>query len=104
MSRDETLFPANKYAANDSAFLSMNKYMKVFTDQMENARSKSIVPLAHDIFWREFSLAREKSLRNILTPEQALKRAQNAVQSFLDRALEYDNYVNSKMKTEGFFN
>lgn len=103
MSRAETLFPVNREAANDQDFLSLNKYMKIFSAQMEQTRSKSIVPLAHDIFWREFSLARERSLRNMMTPAQSLKQAEKTVQSFLDRALDYDNYVNSKMKTEGFF-
>ncbi len=103
MSRDETLFPVNRFAANDPAFLSMNKYMKIFTEQMEQTRTKSIIPLAHDIFWREFSFAREQSLRNITTAKQALKQAEKTIQSFLDRAIDYDNYVNSKMKTEGFF-
>ncbi|MGE5401707.1 MAG: ABC transporter substrate-binding protein [Ignavibacteriales bacterium] len=103
MSREESLFPANRLAANDPAFLAINKHMKVFTRQMENTRSKSIVPLAHDIFWREFGSARERVIRGIQTPEKALNEAQRTIQSFLDRACDYDNYVNKKMKTERFF-
>jgi multiple sugar transport system substrate-binding protein len=104
MSRQESLFPANRLAANDPAFLSMNKDMKIFTRQMENTRSKTITPLAHDIFWREFAIARERVLRGMQTPDEALKQAEQTIQTFLDRAAEYDNYVNTKMKVEGFFN
>jgi len=103
MSREETLFPVNRLAANDSTFLAMNPYVAIFSGQMEQSRSKSIVPLVHDIFWREFSLARERSLRGVMPPRQALLQAENTIQSFLDRALEYDTYVNARMKTEDFF-
>lgn len=103
LSREESLFPANRMAANDPVFLSINKNMKTFTRQMDDNRSKSITPLAHDIFWREFANARERTLRGLVTPEKALKDAGHTIQSFLDRALEYDNYVNTKMKAEGFF-
>ncbi|MGE5496671.1 MAG: ABC transporter substrate-binding protein [Syntrophothermus sp.] len=103
MTRGESLFPANRLAANDSVFLAINSHMKVFTRQMESTRSKTIVPLAHDIFWREFGIARERVLRGIQTPEQALSEAQRSVQSFLNRAYDYDNYVNTKMKAERYF-
>jgi multiple sugar transport system substrate-binding protein len=103
MSREETLFPVNRLAANDSSFLAMNPYVSIFSSQMEQTRSKSIVPLVHDIFWREFSLARERSLRGVMPPRQALQQAESTIQSFLDRALEYDTYVNARMKTETFF-
>lgn len=102
LSREESLFPANRLAANDPKFLALNKNMKTFTRQMENTRSKTIVPLAHDIFWREFGIARERVLRGIESPENALKEAQRTIQAFLDRAYEYDNYVNTKMKAERF--
>lgn len=103
LSREESLFPANRLAANDPEFLSINKNMKTFTRQMDDNRSKTITPLAHDIFWREFAAARERTLRGMATPEKALKDAEQIIQSFLDRALEYDNYVNTKMKAERFF-
>ncbi len=103
MSREETLFPVNRLAAHDPAFLAMHPYMAVFSDQMEQTRSKSITPLVHDIFWREFSLARERSLRGVLPPQQALLAAEKTIQFSLDRALEYDHYVNARMRTEEFF-
>jgi ABC-type glycerol-3-phosphate transport system substrate-binding protein len=103
MSREETLFPVNRLAARDSAFLAVNRYVHIFTDQMEQTRSKSIVPLVHDIFWREFSLARERSLRGVMPPREALLQAERTIQSSLDRALEYDRYVNARMQTEEFF-
>jgi len=102
MSRDETLFPVNRFAANDSDFLGMHRYMAIFSRQMEQTRSKSIVPLVHDIFWREFSLARERSLRGVMSPEQALGQAERTIQAFLDRALEYDRYVDARMETTEF--
>lgn len=102
MNRTETLFPVNRLAANDPGFLAMNRYVRIFTDQMEQSRSKSITPLVHDIFWREFSLARERSLRGVLPPQQALEQAERTIQAALDRALEYDAYVNARMKIEVF--
>jgi len=102
MNRTETLFPVNRLAANDPAFLAMNPYVRIFTGQMEQTRSKSIVPLVHDIFWREFSLARERSLRGVMPPQQALAQAERTIQAALDRALEYDAYVNARMKIEVF--
>lgn len=100
LSREETLFPVNRLAARDSAFLAVNPWVSIFTGQMEQTRSKSIVPLVHDIFWREFSLARERSLRGVMPPQEALQQAERTIQAALNRALEYDTYVNAHMAIE----
>ncbi len=94
------LFPSNKKSATDSSFLAKNKSLKIFVQQMDYAFSPSIVPLVHDIFWREFLNAREKALNKIKTPFEALKEAENIIQTKLDEAIEYDEYVREKLKNE----
>jgi hypothetical protein len=54
--------------------------IKVLVDMMEYAHSPTIVPMAHDIFWREFLGARERAIHKIQTPEQALRQAENVIQ------------------------
>lgn len=96
---DEDLFPANKLAATDSAFLS-SPAMKVFAQQMEVAHSPTVVPLAHDVFWREFFGAQERVIFGRQTPKVALQQAERVVQDALDRAVEYDRYVRGQVKLE----
>ncbi len=103
LKREETLFPANMVAASDSAFLNRNQAMEVFTKQMESCVSKAMLPLAHDIFWREFANARERVLRGVNTPKESMEKSQKIVQTYLDRALEYDNYVKDEMPFEEIF-
>lgn len=92
------LFPSNKKAANDSTFLAKDKSLKIFVKQMDYAFSPSIVPLVHDIFWREFLNAREKALNKIQSPFESLEEAENIIQKRLDEAIEYDEYVRAKVK------
>ena len=96
-SMEEILFPANELAANDPAFIKGNKAIRILVDQMEFAHSPTIVPLVHDIFWREIMGALERSIHKIQTPGQALKQAESVIQNQLDQAIDYDNYVRSKM-------
>lgn len=98
----ESLFPTNRYAATDSAFLSQHFAMNIFDKQMRNTESKVIFPLIHDVFWREYSQARERILYKIQSPYEALEQAQRTIQSSLDRALSYDNYVSEKLPFESF--
>jgi multiple sugar transport system substrate-binding protein len=100
-SQQEILFPANKHAANDSSFIRGDNKIQVLVDMMEYAHSPTIVPMAHDIFWREYLGARERAIHRLQTPEQALKQAQNVIQYQLDQAIEYDMYVRSKMNLGG---
>lgn len=93
----ELLFPSNKYAANDPAFLVLNPPNRIFVDLLEHSKTPAIVPLAHDVFWREYMGAQEKVIHKIQSPLAALKEAEKTIQSNLDEAIEYDNYVRSKV-------
>ncbi len=97
LANEENLFPANRLAARDSLFLS-NSGMAIFLRQLEFAHSTTIVPLAHDVFWREFTSALERVAHGSQEPEQALKQAQKLVQTELDDALQYDRYVRANME------
>ena len=89
---DEDLFPANRLAAYDSSFLTSPE-LEVFARQMEVAHSPAVVPLAHDVFWREFFGAQERVIYGRQTPAEALRQAERVVQAALDRAASYDRYV-----------
>jgi multiple sugar transport system substrate-binding protein len=102
--QQEVLFPANRHAANDSTFIKENQSIKTLVDMMEFAHSPTIVPMAHDVFWREFLGAREKALHKIQTPEQALRQAEAVIQTQLDQAIKYDEYVRSKMNFGSLIN
>lgn len=95
--QQELLFPSNKEAANDPSFLSLNAPNRVFTDLLEHSKTPAIVPLAHDVFWREFMGAQERVIHKIQTPFDALKQAEKTIQIHLDETIEYDNYVRTKM-------
>ncbi|MDX1418450.1 MAG: ABC transporter substrate-binding protein [Rubricoccaceae bacterium] len=90
----EALVPANRLAAEDPAFLS-TPALRVFADQMAVAHSPTVVPLAHDVFWREFFGAQERVLFGLQTPAEALAQAEAVVQDALDRARAYDDYVHA---------
>lgn len=96
-SQKEILFPANQYAAKDSAFIKNNNAIKTLVDMIDYAKTPTIVPMAHDVFWREFIGAHDRAIHHIQTPKAALMQAQKAIQYQLDQAIEYDNYVMSKM-------
>lgn len=95
-SRNDPLFPANIHAAYDSSFIS-KPLVDVFVRQMNFAHSPTVVPLAHGVFWREFYGALERSVQGEQNPEDALLQAEITVQSALDRAVNYDEYVRSRM-------
>ncbi|MFH1851761.1 MAG: ABC transporter substrate-binding protein [Candidatus Neomarinimicrobiota bacterium] len=94
---EENLFPTNRLAANDPSFNNTAE-TAVFVSQMDYAHSPTIIPLAHDVFWREMSgRVQERVLHGLQTAEQSLKEAEKIVQLELDKALVYDEYVRSKM-------
>ncbi len=93
---DQNLFPANRAAANDPIFLQDGR-MQIFVTQLEHAHSSTIVPMAHDVFWREFYTAQEQIIYGNQSIEQALGTAQTLIQHELDKALSYDEYVRTKM-------
>lgn len=97
---EESLFPGTREAANDPAFMTDEK-TEVFVRQMDYARSPSIVPMAHDVFWREFENAQERVMFGMQTPERALTRAERIVQRALDEALEYDRFVRERFSISG---
>lgn len=98
---EENLFPANKFAANDSSFVNSDSNMIVFVNQMEYSHSPVVVPMAHEVFWREFYNAIESAVRGTKSPQEALIQAENLIQIELDRASAYDAYVRKKMNFEG---
>ena len=89
---EESLFPSNRRAAYDVRFMN-SPQREVFVRMMEFGHTPSIVPLAHDVFWREFFGAQERVIHGLQTPEEALAQAQRGVQSVLDVAVDYDAYV-----------
>lgn len=93
----DLLFPSNRYTANDPEFLKMNPANKIFVDLMEHSNTPSIVPLVHDAFWREFNSAQERAVHKMQTPYAALKEAEISIQSQLDQAINYNNYVMNKL-------
>jgi multiple sugar transport system substrate-binding protein len=93
---EEDLFPANRLAAEDPRFLS-SPAMRVFADQMAVAHSPTVVPLTHDVFWREFFGAQERVLFGQQAPAEALTQAEAVVQDALDRARAYDDYVRARV-------
>lgn len=92
----EDLFPANRAAAEDPAFLS-SPAMAVFAQQMAVAHSPTVVPLVHDVFWREFFGAQDRVLFGLQAPAEALAQAERVVQDALDRARLYDAYVRARV-------
>jgi multiple sugar transport system substrate-binding protein len=93
---EENLFPSNKRAVMDKRFLK-DENTKIFVKHLEVAHSPSIIPMAHDVFWREFYSAQERIVYGIQSIEKSLKQAEQIIQRELDFALDYDRYVRSKM-------
>ncbi len=93
----ELLFPSNSSAANDPAFLALNPSNKIFTNLIGHSKTPTIVPLAHDVFWREYIGAQERVIHKLQSPAEALKQAEKIIQMHLDETIEYDNYVRSKV-------
>jgi len=94
--RDEILFPSNRYATADPRFLA-DQRMAIFATHLEHAHSPTIVPMAHDVFWREFYTAQEKIVYRDASIEKALSQAESLIQHELDKAILYDEYVRTKM-------
>jgi multiple sugar transport system substrate-binding protein len=95
----DRLFPANRHAAADPIFL-VSSELEVFARQMDVARSPTLVPLAHDVFWREFHGAQDRVIYGRQTPREALRQAEVVVQDALDRAADYDRYVRAVRERE----
>ncbi|MBC8401420.1 MAG: ABC transporter substrate-binding protein [Candidatus Marinimicrobia bacterium] len=94
---EENLFPANRRAAYDTSF-NTSEMIDVFVHQMDFAHSPSIVPMAHDVFWREMAQrVQERVVLHLQTPEESLLEAQYIIQLELDKALRYDEFVRSKI-------
>lgn len=98
-SMDEPLFPGNRFAAYDSSFINRGAN-KIFIEQMDYAHSPAIIPLIHGVFWREFAGARERAVKGLQTPKEALTQAQNQIQLALDKARDYDVYVRKTIREE----
>jgi len=96
------LMPANINAAKDTALTNNNKFYDVLIDQMQYAKTPSIVPLVHFTFWTEFTYAQERVIRHVQSPRQSLEQANKVIQADLIRAKEYDLYVWENMKLEGY--
>ncbi len=98
---EENLFPANRWAAADPAF-NNSPEANIFVRQMDFAHSPAIVPMAHDVFWREMAQrVQERVVLHLMTPQESLREAQTIIQLELDKAMEYDQYVRSKIDIEG---
>ncbi len=97
-SMEEMLYPANRFAASDSSYISNVKGGEIFYSQMNFAYSPTIVPMAHGVFWREFSMARERVMHRVQSTEEALKQAEKVIQAELDKAIGYEEYVNTQME------
>jgi multiple sugar transport system substrate-binding protein len=93
---EDKLFPANRLAASDPAVLT-SPAMEVFVRQMDVAHSPTVVPLAHDVFWREFFGAQDRAIYRRQTPREALRQAEAVIQDALDRAADYDRHVRERM-------
>ncbi|RPH33055.1 ABC transporter substrate-binding protein [bacterium] len=94
--QEESMFPANRWAAADPRFM-RNQEREVFVQMMDFAHSPSVVPMAHDVFWREMFGAQERVIHGLQTPVVALRQAERVVQSSLDEALAYDRYVQREL-------
>jgi multiple sugar transport system substrate-binding protein len=97
--QSESLFPANRPAAYSPEFMT-DSTTRIFVEQMEVAHSPAIVPLVHGVFWREYLGARERAVKGLQKPKEALAQAERQIQIELDKAVVYDEYVRSKMAFE----
>jgi multiple sugar transport system substrate-binding protein len=91
---EESLFPANRFAAEDPRFMN-TAAREIFVRMMNYSHSPSVVPLAHDVFWREIGGAQERVIHGLQNPTQALRQAEHQIQSVLDDARDYDQYVHA---------
>jgi multiple sugar transport system substrate-binding protein len=98
----ENLFPANRLTLESSDFLKVHPTREVFVDMLAYAVSPVVVPMAHDVFWREYTVAREQTFYGRQSPETAFTMASIRVQRELREALAYDSYVRANMDIDGF--
>lgn len=91
---EESLFPANRLAAEDPRFMTTPE-RKVFVRMMEYSHSPSVVPLVHDVFWREIVGAQERVIHGLQSPDAALGQAEKQIQAVLNDARDYDLYVHT---------
>jgi ABC-type glycerol-3-phosphate transport system substrate-binding protein len=92
---EESMFPANRLAAIDPRFMK-NPERRIFVRMMDSAHSPAVVPMAHEVFWREIMGAQERVIRRIQLPAEALAQGERILQRVLDDALAYDAYVAAK--------
>ncbi len=97
LSEKEPLIPSNRLVARQRPFQERMPQMVVFDSLMYQGFSSSLLPLVHDVFWREYFLAMELALNHRLSPEEALRQANQRVQKQLKEAAEYDQYVRRKL-------
>jgi len=100
MTMTENLFPANRLALTDSIFLAVHPTRRVFVDMLAVAASPVVVSMAHDVFWREYNVARDQVFYGRQTPAVAFEAASRRVQRELNEALEYDRYVRAHVDNE----
>ncbi len=93
---EENLFPANIHAAYDKEF-NKDRETGIFIKHIELAHSPAVVPMAHDVFWREFYNSVEHIMHKKQSIEEALKQGEEMVNRELHKTLQYDKYVRSKM-------
>jgi len=98
----QRLMPANINAAKDTALTNNKKFYDVLIEQMQYAKTPSIVPLVNGTFWTEFTFAQERVIRHIQSPRQSLEQGNKVIQADLIRAKEYDLYVRENMELEGY--
>ena len=98
----QRLMPANINAAKDTALTNNKKFYDVLIEQMQYAKTPSIVPLVNGTFWTEFTFAQERVIRHIQLPRQSLEQGNKVIQADLIRAKEYDLYVRENMELEGY--
>jgi ABC-type glycerol-3-phosphate transport system substrate-binding protein len=93
---EENLFPANQRAAYDKRF-NKDRETNIFIKHIELSHSPAVVPMAHDVFWREFYNAVERIMHKIQPIDTALEQANKMVNHELHKNLKYDEYVRSRM-------
>ena len=95
---ESNLFPANKLAATDSSFLK-NKRDKIFIENIKYAHSPAIIPLVHDVFWREF-IGVQENVKHGANPLEELKNAEKTIQREYKTALSYNKFVQQEMEKD----
>jgi len=86
-----SFLPSNIEVARSPKQMSV-PHNEVFVESMKWARSPTIVPLAHSVFWREYGSAWDRVMRGLQAPLEALSDAEREIQRALDDQLEYYDY------------